>query len=226
MLPGMVMQWSPLLVPAMALSVASVPAFADFTYEQTSQVTYGSLLPMTRTAGMFSKEGHQLTEADVQTISVKANRMVKRGKETAIIIDLDQQTMTTINLLKKTYSVNTFEQMKQQMSAATEKLKSSNSQAGHPSFNVSVHDTGRTKDMIGNKTHEVVTTMIASGRDQKSGVSGAMNIVNEMWIAPRFPDTARRGTSPFAWPKRSTGRWLKTRCLAVPNWPRQCRNFT
>lgn len=179
----------PLIVSFVStLSLACSPLWADFTYDQTTQITGGGLLQMVKFAGAFSKNTKKLTEPMPETVSIKGNRMVRKSADSATIMDLDQKTITSINLADKTYSVITFEQMKQQMAEAMEKMHNSSKSGGQSpdvQFDIKVNDTGKTKQVLGNDTHELVTTMIMSGTDAKSGASGAMNMLSDMWIAPK-----------------------------------------
>ena len=59
----------------------------------------------------------------VSTVAIKGNRMARVDPDHAEIIDLDAETITSIDLLKKQYTVMTFEQMKQQIEAAAAKMK-------------------------------------------------------------------------------------------------------
>lgn len=169
---------------ALIVALSAAPLFADFSYDQTSQITGGALLQMMHFAGAFSKSGRKLTEPMQSTTSIKGNRLIRKGADQATIIDLDQQTITTIHNAEKTYSVMTFEQLKQQMAEASEKMHSRDGNQANLSFDVNVKDTGQTKTINGQNTHEMVMTLTAAGSDAKSGTRGGMNVVNDSWIAP------------------------------------------
>jgi hypothetical protein len=106
------MKNSILLGCALACSIGSAPAVADFTYEQTSQMTGGAMLGMVKFAGAFAPKGQKPTDLIPTTVSIKGNRMVRKSPQQATIIDLDSQTITTIRFAKKTYSTMTFAQLK------------------------------------------------------------------------------------------------------------------
>src|SRR5690349_3637316 len=112
-----------------------LPAFGDFSYEQTSKITGGMMAGMMKFAGAFSKEAR---EPMVSTVAVKGDRMVHWSPHHASIIDLDKETITTVNVDKKQYSVMTFAQMKQAMEEASQKMKSSrDAQKADVNFKVS-----------------------------------------------------------------------------------------
>src|SRR6266849_5458648 len=85
---------------------------AEFTYQQTSQMTGGALFDMLKMAGPFAK---QAREPNVSTVIVKGNRMATVRKDQVTIIDLDKESITEIDTAKKQYSVVTFAQMKEAM---------------------------------------------------------------------------------------------------------------
>lgn len=161
---------------------------ADFSYDQTSRITGGMMVNMMKVAGAFSKDAKKAGEPTVSTIAVKGNRMVHRSADTAQIIDLDAETITRINFETKTYSVITFAQMKQALDDAAKKMqeRQKGSQADMQ-FEVSLKDTGATKMIAGLDTHEVVMTLKMKGSDEKSGTKGSMDVVTDMWLAPKVP---------------------------------------
>jgi carbon monoxide dehydrogenase subunit G len=161
---------------------------ADFSYDQTSRITGGMMVNMMKVAGAFSKDAKKAGEPTVSTIAVKGNRMLHRSADTAQIIDLDAETITRINFETKTYSVITFAQMKQALDDAAKKMqeRQKGSQADMQ-FEVSLKDTGATKMIAGLDTHEVVMTLKMKGSDEKSGTKGSMDMVTDMWLAPKVP---------------------------------------
>src|SRR6266852_3567816 len=104
------------------LVAVCLPAFSDFSYEQTAKLTGGMMAGMMKFAGAFSK---QAREPMVTTVAVKGDRMIHGSQHNASVIDLGKETITTINFDKKQYSVMTFEQMKQMMEEASQRMKSS-----------------------------------------------------------------------------------------------------
>jgi carbon monoxide dehydrogenase subunit G len=167
---------------AIFLVAACLPAFADFSYDQTSKITGGMMAGMMKFAGAFSK---QAREPMVNTVAVKGDRMVHWSAHHASVIDIDKETITEINFDKKQYSVMTFAQMKQMMDEMSQKMKSSDAQKADVQFKVSVKDTGEKKQIAGFDTHEMLLTMEMEGADKESGNKGGMNMTADMWIAPK-----------------------------------------
>jgi hypothetical protein len=94
---------------------------ADFSYTQTTRITGGTLLNMTR----FVPGAGSIKEPQTHTIAVKGGKMVTYDKDMAMIIDADAETMTQIDFKKKQYSTITFAEMKQAMDALRQQMEQS-----------------------------------------------------------------------------------------------------
>ena len=97
--------------------------------------------------------------------------MAEVTKERTTVIDLDKETITRIDLVKKTYSVITFEQMK-------EALRSPDA-----TFKISSKVTGQTKTVGVLTAKETVLTMTIDTAGQDPGESGAMIVTLDAWMA-------------------------------------------
>jgi hypothetical protein len=180
------------------LASTSTIALADFTYEESSQITGGSVMSMMKIAGAFSKQARQAGDPILTSVMVKGNRMIRNNKDHSEIIDLDAGTLTEIDHLKKQYTTMTFEQMRQQMEAAMAKAKAQQAKQQQPpagndaqkvdlKFNVKVRNTGATRDVAGLSAKESIMTMTMDATDQKSGQTGSLAITNDMYLAPDIP---------------------------------------
>jgi hypothetical protein len=168
---------------ALFMVAVCLPAFGDFSYDETSKITGGMMAGVMKFAGAFSK---QAREPIVSTVAVKGNRMLHASQHHASVIDLDSETITEINFDKKQYSVMTFAQMKQMMDEMSQRMKSSrDAQKADVQFKVSAKDTGEKKTIAGYDTHEMILTMEMEGTDQETGNKGGMVITSDMWIAPK-----------------------------------------
>ncbi len=174
-----------ILVLGIVVVISGVALRADFSYQESTQMTGGSLYDVLKVGGPLTRG---LREAQVSTVSVKGNRMVTSRKGAASIIDLDKESITEINLEKKQYSVVTFAQMKAAMEKAlaeAQKQKKNEKPADvQLQFKVSAKATGKTKTVSGLNAKELMVTMEAQGKDKDSGQTGAMSIVNDAWMAP------------------------------------------
>src|SRR3954470_5308835 len=186
----------------LALTLASSPVLlADYTYQETTQLTGGSLLNMMKMVGHFSSQARKAGEPIVSTVYLKGNRMATVNADSIEIIDLDKETITHVDTLKKTYTVMTFDQIKQQMENARKEMEKK--QAEHPasapqptqnpddvkvSFDVKVRKTGAEKQVNGLSSKEAILTMTMNATDQKTQqTAGAMAVTNDMWMVPEVP---------------------------------------
>jgi hypothetical protein len=80
-------------------------ALADVSYQEITQITGGSLVGMVKLAGAFSSQARQASAPTTSQVSVHGNRMVRSNAHDTEIIDLGQQTITTIDRDRHTYSV-------------------------------------------------------------------------------------------------------------------------
>ncbi|MEO6815942.1 MAG: hypothetical protein ABI177_04520, partial [Edaphobacter sp.] len=184
------------LLIALVVGLSASCAYADFTYTETTQITGGSMMQLMKMAATFSKTARQAGDPVVSTIAIKGNRMVRVGPQQTEIIDLDRETITTIDHQKHQYVVMTFEQMRQQMERAMQKAQeNSHKQAQQQNassntdvkFEVHLRNTGATKDVAGLSANEAILTMAMDATDKTSGQTGSMAITNDLWLVPEIP---------------------------------------
>jgi hypothetical protein len=193
-----------------------VPAalFADFQYDEMTQVTGGTIVSMAKFASHFSrdKSGGSITDPVNSTILVKGNRMARISPESTDIIDLDKETITEIYPDKKQYTVVTFQEMKQAMEEAMKKAQqqqaskepapppTNNTPPPELKFDVKVTNTGASKDVAGLAAKESILKMTMQAKDRQSGQTGNIAIANDMWMAPEIPgyDEVRDFNKRFA----------------------------
>lgn len=176
-----------------------VAVFADFQYDEMTQVTGGSIVSMAKFASHFSKDARNITDPVNTTILVKGNRMARISPEQTQIIDLDKETITTIYPDKKTYTVVTFQEMKQAVEEGMKKAQqqresqqpqqqpASNTPPPEIHFDVKVTNTGATKDVAGLSAKESIMKMTMQAKDRQSGQTGSVALANDMWMAPEIP---------------------------------------
>jgi hypothetical protein len=184
---------------AIASSLLLSPSFvfADYTYQETTQITGGSMVQMMKMVSAFSSKARKAGDPVVSTVYLKGNRMAKVSQEGVEIIDLDKETITHIDPVKRTYTVITFQEMRDQMAKAMQEAeKKGPAQPAAPaqnpddvkmSFDVKVHNTGAEKQVSGLSAHEAIMTMTMKATDQKSQQSGAMAVTNDMWLVAEIP---------------------------------------
>jgi hypothetical protein len=172
-------------------------AKADVSYQETTQVTGGSLQGMMKLAGVFSSQAKQANTPVTTTIALHGNRMVRSNPHSTEIIDLDQHTITSIDHDKHTYSVVTFQQMQQAMANASAKTRAQSNtpdnSAGSAQMNFDAHvsSSGATRNIDGRNAKEalVTITMLANSNDS-SNVKAGMAATSEMWLVSDVPGVA------------------------------------
>lgn len=168
-----------------AVLLAGLPAtlMADFSYQESAQMTGGAIYNMLKVGGPLTRGARA---ARISTVSVKGDRMVMSDKDSSTIIDLAAETITEVNLEKKTYSVATFAQIKAAMEKALAEAKKKNKEKDSNvdmKFKVNAKATGQTKTIEGVSAKELLVTMQLEATDKESGQSGATTIVNDAWMA-------------------------------------------
>jgi hypothetical protein len=169
---------------ALALSVAALPALADFSYTEKSQATGGKLVKM------MSKfpGGKKITEPTISKVSVKGNRMANVSAERISIIDADKATMTEIDLKEKTYSVITFDEMKEALAAMSKAMQKKMAEEGKQmemAYSFDVKETGQTQQLQGYDTKEFLLKAKMSMKSKDPAQPGAadMDMDINMWMA-------------------------------------------
>ena len=167
------------------LSIAAVTVLAvgtsraDFKYTQQSKVTGGALAGVTKTLGVFSKSARQATEPQLSTTMVQGNRMRTESATTIEIIDLDGKRFIHADPAKKTYWIQTFDQLKQQIEQAKQKAQAEQAKAAAkhaaastvtmvPKFDVQATGQTRTVMNIPTKEMKMRVDMIMKSTDPKT----------------------------------------------------------
>jgi len=181
---------------ALALTTAVlVPVIrADVKTKERTQLKFEGAL-----GGVINRFGGAATnEGVISTVAVKGNRLSRIGDTTGQIIDLGEQKVYKLDMKKKEYQVITFEQMRQQLKDAQDKMteakaKQSSSQSAKSAddsgkqiqFDADVKETGQKKTIAGYDTREVVLTITAHEKDKKIEESGGFIMTSDMWLAPK-----------------------------------------
>jgi len=182
----------------LVLTLSATLHATDYTYQQTTQITGGSLLHMMKSVGFISSQARHMGDPVVSSIYLKDNRLANVSAESIEIIDLDKETITQIDVPKKTYTVMTFDQIKQAMAKARAEMEKQkpaqpaakpepDAQNVKMSFDVKVRKTGATKQVSGLDSKEAILTMTMTATDTQTQQSGNMAITNDMWMVPEIP---------------------------------------
>jgi hypothetical protein len=185
------------------VSLLSGVAYADASYEQTSQITGGTLTDVIRSVSFLGKATKELLAPTNSLTMVHGNQKAVINKSSTEIIDLDKETLTHIDTEKKTYSVMTFAQMRQAVANMMKKMQQAPPQqapgAQQPksdlktSFEVAVKNTGVSKTVNGLNAQEQVVEMQMHVTDPNGAGTEAQNtatytVTTDAWISPDPPE--------------------------------------
>jgi hypothetical protein len=189
------------VVFTIVLSISGISR-ADFKYTQSSKMTGGSLMSMTKTLGTFSKSARQMNEPQLTTVMVKGNRMRSEHSTGNIeIIDLDNRRFVNIDSAKKSYSIMTFDDFKAAMQKAADQAKAQQEKspgqqpdAANIKITPKVHseETGASRTVLDLPTKEVkwqieMQMQSTDPKVQQQGQTASMTVSSDAWIASSVP---------------------------------------
>ncbi len=188
------------------LFLGITPARADFKYSDTSTVTGGSLMGMMKAVSIFSKSASQATKPVTTTRYLKGDRLRTDNSDGKIqIIDLAGRRFIEIDPQKRTYTVMTFDQMKQALENMQAQLQQKTAAAAKPtdpqvnmSAKVNVTPGTASRQIQGMTANEVKVQIDlevqaqAQNGAQASGQpngpsSGTISTSVDSWVAPSVP---------------------------------------
>jgi hypothetical protein len=194
-----------LICCSVALSLVAIgagAAQAEVKTRNKSQVKFEGMLG--RMMGMFG--GKAVKEGVVATSAVKGDRMVTLNDTTGRIVDLAEEKVYELDLKKKSYTVVTFAELRQQLKEAQEKAqrdaeKAAKEEAGRekekatepdqkaPEMDVEfdVKETGERKAIAGYDAREVVMTITVHEKGRTIEDRGGLIVASDMWLGPEIP---------------------------------------
>lgn len=172
------------------LLVAALPACADFSYQETTKITGGSLVKMMKWVPGAGKS----LEPQTSHVYLKGNRMAHVWTERMSIIDIDKETMTEVNLEKKTFAVITFAEFRQAMEEMARKTAAiradaSKQAAAAPTMTLTIKETGQTRTISGLATKEFLMTIAMAAQSAQPGApsAGMSEMETSLWMTPKVP---------------------------------------
>ena len=173
------------------LTIALAPLQADFSYQETTKITGGSLTKMMK----FVPGGGKMFEPKTSSVYLKGDRLVHAMADTMSIIDLASETMTEVNLEKKTYASITFAEMREameKMAARMQEAMAKSKKSGEPApqfdMKMSVKGTGQTRSISGIDTREYIMLIDMNVKAEPGAAPvGMSEIETDMWMAKKIP---------------------------------------
>lgn len=166
---------------ALALSAVLFLAeagLADVTYEE--ETTMG---------GMMSE---MLGGDQKSTTRISGDFMRTDNDSDSTIIDVDGEKIYTLDNEKKTYSVATFQEMRERLASALDSIRPRRAQAGQQGTEVTagadakVTETGRTATIGGYECKQYLIELSMTMTNEKAQ-SGSLSTISEMWQAGDVP---------------------------------------
>ena len=185
-----------------ACAMAAMPALADSSYQSSSQITGGVLKDQMTSNPFTAKLMGKAFAATTTTTMVHGNQKATVRPDSMEIWDLDAQTMTHIDTVKKTYWTVTFAQMRQAMANAMKQVGQAAPQPQAPTpqpqsnlqttVQVSVNNPGVTKEVNGTDAQEQVVTLTVTVTDPSQPLAAGTNpavfvVTTDMWVALQDP---------------------------------------
>ena len=174
-----------------ALTFTLAPLQADFSYQETTKITGGSLTKMMK----FVPGGGKMFEPKTSSVYLKGDRLVHVMPGTMSIIDLASETMTEVNLEKKTYASITFAEMREameKMAARMQEAMAKSKKSGEPApqfdMKMSIKGTGQTRSISGIDTRQYIMLIDMNVKAEPGAAPiGMSEIETDMWMAKKIP---------------------------------------
>src|SRR5262245_18953849 len=184
-------------VPLLTFAVAH--PYADVKTRSQMNMKFEGFLGFMLNRGKAAKEGI------VNTAAVKGNRKATMSEDRGEIVDLGEEKVYTLDVRKKEYTVETFDQIRKRMREEAEKArkemeKQEPQEKGDPQkpqkeyeVDFDAKDTGQKKQIIGYDTHETVMTVTVREKGKTLDESGGIVMTSSMWMAPAIPELKELG---------------------------------
>ena len=180
-----------LVLTATTVFTATI-CLADANVQEKTQVHLGGAI-----GGIANAFGGKATHEGITSNTfVKGNRRSRILDNSSEIVDLDAEKVYKLDLGRKTYTVETFEEIRKRFEDEKERAekRSARAEKGEkpqgPEYEVdiSVKDTGQKQEINGYDTHEVVTTVTVHEKGKPIEKAGGSIFKADMWIGPRIKE--------------------------------------
>jgi len=150
--------------------------------------------------------GKGAKEGVISTAAVKGNRKATRNDNSGEIIDLSEQKVYTIDFKDKSYTVKTFDQIREEMRKAAEEAEKQRQaaekqqppeQKAEPTpaqkpeteleVDFDVKETGQKKSIAGYDAREVIMTVTLREKGKTLEESGGFIMTADTWLGPDIP---------------------------------------
>ena len=181
-------------VTVLAVTLSPSSLTADVRADEKTRVEFSGAL-----GGVVSLFGGKAAREGVtSTVAVKGDRKATLSESTSQIVDLREEKVYDLDLRKKSYRVTTFAELRRKLEEARKRAaenasKEQRKPQPEPDRNqkqmevdFDVKNTGQKKTINGFDTHQVVMTVTVREKGKKLEESGGLQLVADMWLAPRI----------------------------------------
>lgn len=179
------------MLPLLAALVFGA-ALADAKIEEKTQVEFTGM--MGKAFKIFG--GKAAKEGTVSTKAVKGDRMMERTEDNGHLIDLAAEKVFEINFGKKTYTVKTFAEIREEMRKAMEDMKKHKGEMaeaqqpkeGQIEYEVDfdVKETGNKMRFANYDCRQIVWTFTVRQKGKKLEEAGGGILTLDMWLGPKI----------------------------------------
>jgi len=182
------------------LTLTSTGLSADVRSDQRVRFQLGGAVG--KLVNMFGGKGAR--EGVTSMVAVKGSRKATMSDSTGQIIDLTEEKVYDLDVKKKTYTVTTFAQLRQQMEEARRDAEKA-AQRERPSepatpaekdpnareydVDFAMKNTGVARTINGFDTQQTVVTITVREKGKTLNDSGGMVMTTDLWTAPNAPST-------------------------------------
>lgn len=198
---------APVVAIAIVLVLAAAPAAvrADASIEQKTQFNLAGAVG--KMVGFFSKTAR---EGVTEQTYVKGDRKLSRTGDKGELIDLAEEKVYEIDFDRKSYTVATFEQIRQRMREQMQKAKEeARKQKGDEprqdvqyEFDFDVKETGKKEKINGFDTREVLMTLTVRQKGKKLEEAGGAVLKADMWMGPKIDALAEEAAFDLRYMKK------------------------
>lgn len=178
---------------AVALAAAcGTAALADAKVQERTKIQMGGALGKVVNvfAGKAAREGVESTR------SLSGDRRLSRFADSGELVDLPGEKVYQLNYDRKTYTVKTFAEIREEMRKQLEEAKQQQQEAaGKPAgkpegpeyeVDVQVKETGNKEKIAGYDAREVVVTATVHEKGKRLDEGGGGVLTANMWLGPRI----------------------------------------
>lgn len=186
-----------ILILAAALTSTATLCLADANVQEKTQVHLGGMV-----GGIANAFGGKATHEGITSNTfVKGDRMARMLEGSGEIVDLSAEKVYHLDLGRKTYTVETFDEIRKRFEEEKERAekRSAKAEKGEkpqgPEYeaDIDVKDTGQKQEINGYDTHEVVTTITVHEKGKTIEKAGGGIFKADMWIGPRIKEMKEIG---------------------------------